>query len=133
MASTLARYRRLGTDLADLEGAGPLQRLLHLNDYLDSEVGSQALAVYKPAVPVTVEGFGWALAGFAIGYLLMSAILGALTLPFRWRRGQQPHRKVPLWQRQAREVVIETVTLNEVADARRQSQRQIEPDRIVEI
>ncbi len=131
MARTLARYRLLSADLADLDNASPLQRLLHLNDYLDSEIGSQALAVYKPAVPVTAEGFGWSLAGFGVGYVLMSALLGVLTLPLRWRRGHLPHRKVPLWRRQPREVMIETVTLSEVEQARRQIQRQVEPDREV--
>ncbi len=132
MSRTLARYQKLGADLADLQGASPFQRLLHLNDYLDSEIGSQALAVYEPAMPVTPEGFGWAAAGFALGYLIVAAILSALTLPLRWRRGRQPHRKVPRWG-QPREIVVETVTLSEVQQARQQSQRQVEPDRVAEI
>lgn len=131
MERTLARYAELGADLSDLQNAGPLQRLMHLDDYFDNEIGAQALATYKPAVPVTAEGFMWAIGGFLLGYLLASAFLGFITLPFRWRRGQLPHRRAPLWHRQPREVV-ETVTLSEVAEARQQIQRHVEPDRVVE-
>jgi hypothetical protein len=93
MQATFARYNQLSTDLADLQGAGPLQRLEHLGQYLDSEVGARALQNYKPAVPVTPEGLMWALGGVVLGYLLLYPLLGFLTLPFRWRRGQVPHRK----------------------------------------
>lgn len=132
MSRTLARYSELSADLSDLQNAGPLPRLMHLDDYFDNEIGAQALAAYKPAVPVTAEGFMWAIGGFLLGYLLMSALLGFITLPFRWRRGQLPHRRALLWRRQPREIVVETVTLSEVAEARQQIQRQIEPDRVVE-
>lgn len=94
MERTLARYAELSGALSDLQNAGPLERLLHLGDYLDSEVGAQALAAYEPAVPVTAEGFMWAIGGFGIGYLILSALLSALTLPLRWRRGQVPHKRV---------------------------------------
>jgi hypothetical protein len=132
MSRTLARYTRLSADLADLQNAGPLQRLAHLDDYFDNEIGAQAFTAYKPAVPVTAEGFMWAIGGFLLGYALVRAFLGFITLPFRWRRGQLPHRRVPLWRRQPRELVVETVTLSEVAEARQQIQRQVEPDRPVE-
>ena len=132
MSRTLARYNELNADLTDLQNAGPLQRLAHLDDYFDNEIGAQALAAYKPAVPVTAEGFMWAIGGFLLGYLLVRALLGFLTLPFRWRRGQLPHRRMPLWRGKPREVLVETVTLNEVAEARQQIQRQVEPDRPIE-
>ena len=93
MQAVFARYGALKTDLSDLQGAGPLQRLEHLGQYLDSEVGARALQNYKPAVPVTPEGLLWALAGFLAGYVVLYPLLGFLTLPFRWRRGQVPHHK----------------------------------------
>jgi hypothetical protein len=86
MKATFARYDRLSADLADLRGAGPLQRLQHLGQYLDSDVGARALEHYKPAVPVTPEGLFWALGGFGLGYFSLSAALGVLALPFRRRR-----------------------------------------------
>ena len=123
MERTLARYTRLSADLADLQGAGPLQRVMHLNDYLDGDIGTRALAAYKPAVPVTVEGFMWAIAGFLIGSFLVSALIGFVTLPLRWRRGHLPHRRVPLWRRQPREIVVETVRIADVEQARTQNPR----------
>src|SRR5882757_6403258 len=48
MQRTLARYTRLSADLSDLQGAGPLQRVAHLNDYLDNDISARALAAYKP-------------------------------------------------------------------------------------
>jgi len=111
MDATLARYNKLSTMLADLQSAGPLERVVHLNDYLDSDVGARALQTYKPAVPVTTEGIAWGLAGWVLGYLLAYPILGFLTLPFRWRRGKTPHRRAPLWRGRTREVeVVEVIT-----------------------
>ncbi len=129
MQRTLARYEALSTALVDLQGAGPLQRIQHLGDYLDSDIGARALAAYKPAVPVTPEGFMWAIAGFLGGSLLVSALLGFLTLPFRWRNGHLPHRRVPLWRRRQETAVVETVTLKQVEAAREQTQRTVEPPR----
>ena len=131
MQVTLARYERLSADLADLQGAGPLLRLYHLNDYFDSEIGARALAAYKPAVPVTAEGFMWAIGGFLIGYLLVSAIIGFITLPFRWRRGRVPHRRVPMWRPRPREVIVETVLVEELAENRQRLQRPVEAERTI--
>ncbi len=107
MQRTLARYQALSAALADLQGAGPLQRIQHLGDYLDSDIGARALAAYKPAVPVTPEGFMWAIAGFLGGSLLVSALLGFITLPFRWRNGHLPHQRVPLWRRRRKAAAVE--------------------------
>jgi hypothetical protein len=129
MARTLARFEKLSAALADLRGAGPIERIEHLNDYFDSEISARALEAYKPAIPVTAEGIMWAIAGFLIGSAAVSALIGFITLPFRWRNGRLPHhRVVPPWRR-PREVVMETVTLDEVAQARQQIQRKVEPER----
>jgi hypothetical protein len=76
------------------------------------------LAAYQPAVPVTIEGFGWAIAGLALGYLAVSALIGFITLPFRWRNGRVPRRQMLPRRRRAGELVVETVTLDEI-DRRR--------------
>lgn len=119
MDQTLRRYDKLSGMLADLQNAGPLGRVAHLPDYLDTDVGGRALEAYKPAVPVTAEGLGWGLAGWVIGYLILNPLLGFFTLPFRWRRGHSPHRRVP-WRRRERRRVeeAETVTVAEIADRR---------------
>ena len=129
MRRTLARYQALSAALADLQGAGPLQRIQHLGDSLDSDIGARTLAAYEPAVPVTPEGFMWAGAGFLGGSLLVSALIAFVTLPFRWRNGHLPHRRVPLWQRHQKPLASETVTLKEVEAAREQTQRAVEPPR----
>jgi hypothetical protein len=114
MDQTLSRYDKLSGMLADLQNAGPLGRVVHLPDYLDTDVGARALQAYKPAVPVTAEGLGWGVAGWIIGYLVVYPLLGFFTLPFRWRRGQSPHRRVP-WRRRERGLVeAETVTVAEI-------------------
>ena len=129
MERTLARYQKLSADLADLQGAGPLQRIQHLGDYLDSEIGARAFAAYKPAMPVTPEGFAWAIGGFLFGSLVVSALIGFVTLPFRWRNGHLPHRRVPLWRPRREVMVVDRVTVKEVAEAREQIQRTVEPQR----
>jgi hypothetical protein len=132
MARTLARYGRLNAQLIDLAGADAWTRVTHLNDYLDAQISSQALAAFKPAVPVTGEGVMWGIAGFALAYGLLAAFLSFLTLPFRWRNGREPHRRVPLWHKPVpRQLAIETVTLDDVVEARRKAQRHVDPDRPV--
>ena len=85
-ALTIARYKTLSAALADIRGASGWERFVHLPDYLDTEIGARALADYQPAVPVTLEGLAYAAAGFAIGYVTLSALAAALLLPFRRRR-----------------------------------------------
>jgi hypothetical protein len=118
MSATLARYGKLSVMLADLQNAGPLERAMHLGDYLDTDVGARAMQTYKPAVPVTVEGLAWGLAGWVIGYLVTYPLLGFLTLPFRWRRGQTPHRRAPLLRRRSR--AMEAVSVVDPLPPRRE-------------
>ena len=118
MMQTLARYDQLSAALTDLHNAGPLERVVHLPDYLDSDVGSRALEAYKPAIPATTEGLAWGLAGWLLGYVILYPLLGFLTLPFRWRRGRSPHKRVPLRRRDRRDVATETVTVAEIAEQR---------------
>jgi DUF2937 family protein len=111
MDRALARYQKLSGMLADLQHAGPLERVTHLGDYLDSDVGARAMQNFKPAVPVTPEGIGWGLFGWLIGYLLLYPVLGLFSLPFRWRRGKTPHRRAQLWRRAEPEIlVVEAIT-----------------------
>ena len=84
MSSTFARYAQLSAALEEIRGAGPVQRLRLLPAFLDTDVGERTLADFKPAVPVTMEGFLYAAAGIFIGYFLFSALFSLLMLPFRW-------------------------------------------------
>lgn len=85
MTATFQRFEILSRTLAEIEGAGPIERLQSLPAYLDSDIGRRTLENYKPAVPVTVEGVLWAGGGFVLGYLLVSGLFRFLALPFRRR------------------------------------------------
>ena len=99
MRMTIARYDRLSADLAALQSASPMQRAQFLPRYLDSDVGARALENFEPGMPGTGEALAWGLAGMGIGYLILYPFFGFLTLPFRWRNGQPPARKMALRQR----------------------------------
>ena len=81
----LARYETLSETLAEIQGAAGWERFTHLPQYLDSDIGARALENYRPAVPVTVEGAAYAIAGFMLGYLVTSGLVRFLMLPFRRR------------------------------------------------
>lgn len=83
--ATFRRYARLSADLAEISTATPMDRLRLLPKFLDAEVGRRALDNFEPGIPVTLEGLGWAGAGLAIGYTILSALIGLLMLPFRRR------------------------------------------------
>jgi hypothetical protein len=86
MGATFERYETLKQTLARIEGAGPVERFQSLPAYLDTDIGQRTLEVYKPAVPVTLEGILYAGGGFILGYLTLSGLWRFLTLPFRRRR-----------------------------------------------
>lgn len=86
MGRTFARYAELSARLERIRGADAIERFTLLPEYIDSEIGARALESYQPAVPVTAEGFAYAGGGFLAGYLLVSALLRLLMLPFRRRR-----------------------------------------------
>ena len=85
MAGIISRYEVLSTTLSQIQGATGWERFSHLPQYLDSEIGARALENYEPAVPLTVEGIVYALAGFIVGYLFISGLVRFLLLPFRRR------------------------------------------------
>jgi hypothetical protein len=99
MRMTIARYERLRADLARLQTAGAAERIQLLPRYLDSDVGARALENFEPGVPATGEAVVWGLTGTALGYLIFYPVFGFLTLPFRWRNGRLPARKVAILRR----------------------------------
>ncbi|RYE52006.1 MAG: DUF2937 family protein, partial [Hyphomicrobiales bacterium] len=86
MQRTFLRYEELSATLTRITGADPLERLRNLPAYLDTDIGRRTLENYQPAVPVTMEGILYALGGFGVGYLILSALIRFCTLPFRRRR-----------------------------------------------
>lgn len=92
MGLTFVRYEQLSQTLAQIQGAGPVERLQSLPAYLDSDIGRRTLENYKPAVPVTMEGILYAGAGFILGYLILSGLVRFCALPFRRRRQGNVYR-----------------------------------------
>ena len=86
MSSTFVRYAELSAALAEIRGADSVERLKLLPNYLDSDIGSRTLDNFKPAVPVTTEGFAYAGVGLLVGYIIFSALFSLLMLPFGRQR-----------------------------------------------
>jgi hypothetical protein len=86
MERTFGRYDKLSGMLAEIEGADPWTRFKLLPEYFDTEIGGRTLDNFKPAVPITPEGFIYAAFGALIGYAVVSALVNFVTLPFRRRR-----------------------------------------------
>lgn len=72
MAATFRRYDALSAALVEIQGATGWERFTELPKYLDSDIGTRTMQAFKPGVPVTMEGFAYAGAGFLIGYFLTS-------------------------------------------------------------
>lgn len=85
MTATFQRYEYLRSTLAEIEGAGPVERLQALPAYLDTDIGRRTLENYRPAIPMTMEGILYAGAGFILGYLVVSGLWRFCALPFRRR------------------------------------------------
>lgn len=92
MQRTFLRYEQLSETLRTIQGANPVERLRNLPAYLDTDIGRRTLENYQPAMPVTVEGVLYALFGFGLGYVVLSALIRFCTLPFRRRRGRVIYR-----------------------------------------
>lgn len=93
MRATIARYDRLGADLAALRGASVVQRVLQPQRFTDPEIAQAAWQDFKPAVPVTATGLGFAAAGFVAGGGVLAFVLALLRWPFRRLRRQRAERR----------------------------------------
>lgn len=85
MQSTIERFDRLSSALADLKDAGPFSRAYHAVHFNDPGIAQAAWQDFKPAVPLTFEGAIFSGAGLAAGGLLVSIFLGFLRMIFRRR------------------------------------------------
>lgn len=88
MVRTFARYELLKATLAEIEGASGWTRFTLLPKYLDTDIGQRTLEAFVPGVPVSMEGFAYAAAGFLAGYLIVSGLIRFLLLPFSRRRAR---------------------------------------------
>jgi hypothetical protein len=86
MSRTITRHDRLRADLRILEGQGPFIRAYHGARFSDPQIARAAWAAYQPAVPVNFAGLTFGAAGFVLGALGVSLLLGLARMPFRRRR-----------------------------------------------
>jgi hypothetical protein len=83
-AGTIGRFERLAAHRVQLETASAAGRVAGLAQGLDWDLARATADDYRLAVPATVEGAGFGLAGFLAGFCLVRL----LAWPFRRRPGQ---------------------------------------------
>ncbi len=88
MAETLDRVRDLEAAEAALRDASAWERPLVFLRHVDPEIAARAWEIFKPAVPVTLEGLAYAGAGMVLALLLYQVlvVLPGRALVRRWRR-----------------------------------------------
>ncbi|WP_306155374.1 DUF2937 family protein [Roseovarius sp. MMSF_3281] len=89
MGQVLERHARLSADLTALNESTVVQKALKPMHFSDSDVARAAWADFKPAVPVTPEGAGFAGVGFVAGYGLLAGLMTVLSGMFRRRSRPQ--------------------------------------------
>lgn len=85
MTRTITRYEALSSDLTLLREAGAVERALLLPARLDTEIGRRAMQDFRPALPLTASGAGFAGAGFLGGYGLLALLMGLVARLMRRR------------------------------------------------
>ncbi|MRU14257.1 DUF2937 family protein [Roseovarius sp. A21] len=89
MGQVLERHARLSADLAALKGSTNIQKALNPLYFSDADVARAAWGDFKPAVPVTPEGLGFAGVGFVAGYGLLVGLMAGLGRVFRRKERPQ--------------------------------------------
>lgn len=92
MIRTIGRAERLGADLAALRDASPVERALQPWRFTDGEIARAAWDDFRPAVPVTPTGAGFAGTGFIGGMAVTGPILWGLAWLLRRRRRRKVSR-----------------------------------------
>ncbi len=86
MEDIVARLQKLTRESEDFAKANGIGQLVRLTTDFDSRIAARAYESYRPAIPVTMEGFAIGLFGFFLG----GALTHLLGWPFtRWARRRQ--------------------------------------------
>ncbi|MCV0429584.1 MAG: DUF2937 family protein [Roseibium sp.] len=80
MAVVDARLTRLKEQRADLQRAGPVERLVIFARGFDPKLARATAQDFAPAVPVTIAGLLSAGAGALVGYLILNLLFGIVRL-----------------------------------------------------
>ena len=86
MSRTISRYERLKEERLALANSTAITRLFAAPRVADEEIARRTWEDYKPAIPTTAEGLGFAAAGFLAGFFALRWTLGLILIPFRGRR-----------------------------------------------
>ena len=85
IVADIARYETLVAHQAELTQAADWARPAVLARTFRRDIADSAMDRFEPAVPATPTGAGYAAAGFAGGWGVLTVLLGLLTAPFRRR------------------------------------------------
>ena len=88
-AADIALYERLSSNIAGVRDASAWGRLVGAYGVADVSVARRTWADYQPAMPLTVEGLGFAALGFGAGYGIWSLLWSLLSWPRRRRAAAQ--------------------------------------------
>ncbi|WP_039020118.1 DUF2937 family protein [Halocynthiibacter namhaensis] len=86
MQDTISRFTGLRGDLEALESRSAWGRAAAGWRFGDAELISDTSKAFRPGLPLTLEGAGFAGAGFLTGWALLLAFFAVLSWPFR-RKG----------------------------------------------
>lgn len=86
LRDTVQRRDRLFMAMDRLADAGALERALHFRSLADADLIRRTQADFRPALPLSVEGAGFACAGFLAVWAGLGALLAGLRALFRRRR-----------------------------------------------
>lgn len=87
VAETIARYEFLNAHKREIDQAGPAGRLIVFTSDYQPDIAKRTLEDFEPALPVTIEGLAFALAGFAtalFGWISIGRMVGTMR-----RRGRR--------------------------------------------
>ena len=86
LTGQIDRYERLSSNYAKLKEIEPLQRLAQVYRFNDPELARRTWSDYRPAVPVTIDGFICAGIGYALGWLALTGLFALILRLFRRRK-----------------------------------------------
>lgn len=94
LAGKITRYEQLNANYVALKEAEPLQRLTQVYRFTDTDLARRTWDDYRPAVPVTLDGFICAGIGFGALWLVVMLFFKGLPRLFRKRQAAEPHPQV---------------------------------------
>jgi len=89
-AGKIERYEQLNASYVALKEAEPLQRLSQVYRFTDTDLARRTWDDFRPAVPVTLDGFICAAIGFAAVWLVLKLLFAAVGRILRRRPVAEP-------------------------------------------